>query len=35
MCVCLNARSIVNKNSELSITVGDIDPHIIYIYINN
>ena len=28
-CVCLNARSIVNKNNELNITVEDIDPHII------
>ena len=28
-CVCLNARSIVNKNSELDIMVADIDPHII------
>ena len=26
--MCLNARSIVNKN-ELNITVEDIDPHII------
>ena len=28
-CVCLNARSIVNKKNELNITVEDIDPHII------
>ena len=28
-CVCLNARSIVNKKSELDIMVADIDPHII------
>ena len=28
-CVCLNARSIVNKKNELSIMVEDIDPHII------
>ena len=28
-CVCLNARSIVNKKNELNIMVGDIDPHII------
>ena len=27
--VCLNARSIVNKKSELNIMVEDIDPHII------
>ena len=27
--VCLNARSSVNKNNELNITVEDIDPHII------
>ena len=27
-CVCLNARSIVNKN-ELNIMLEDIDPHII------
>ena len=28
-CVCLNARSIVNKKNELNIVVEDIDPHII------
>ena len=28
-CVCLNARSIVNKKNELNITVEDVDPHII------
>ena len=28
-CVCLNARSIVNKKNELKIMVEDIDPHII------
>ena len=28
-CVCLNARSIVNKKNELNIMVKDIDPHII------
>ena len=28
-CVCLNARSIVNKKSELDIMVADIDPHVI------
>ena len=28
-CVCLNARSIVNKRNELNIMVQDIDPHII------
>ena len=28
-CVCLNARSIVNKRNELNIVVEDIDPHII------
>ena len=28
-CVCLNARSIVNKKNELNIIVEDIDPHII------
>ena len=30
-CVCLNARSIVNKKNELNIMVEDIDPHIISI----
>ena len=29
ICVCLNARSIVNKKNELNIMVEDIDPHII------
>ena len=28
-CVCLNARSIINKNTELNIMVDDIKPHII------
>ena len=28
-CVCLNARSIVNKRNDLNIMVEDIDPHII------
>ena len=28
-CVCLNARSIVNKKNELNIMVEDIVPHII------
>ena len=28
-CVCLNARSIVNKKTELNIMVEDTDPHII------
>ena len=28
-CVCLNARSIVNKKNEFNIMVEDIDPHII------
>ena len=28
-CVYLNARSIVNKKSELDIMVADIDPHVI------
>ena len=28
-CVCLNARSIVNKTNEINIMVEDIDPHII------
>ena len=28
-CVCLNARSIINKNTELNIMVNDIKPHII------
>ena len=32
-CVCLNARSIINKNTELNIMVEDIDPHIIGIII--
>ena len=30
-CVCLNARSIINKKDELNIMVDDIKPHI-YIY---
>ena len=28
-CVCLNARSIINKKNELNIMVHDIKPHII------
>ena len=28
-CVCLNARSIVNKKNELNIMEENIDPHII------
>ena len=28
-CVCLNARSIVNKKNELNVMVEDIDPHVI------
>ena len=28
-CVCLNARSIINKKNELNIKVDDIKPHII------
>ena len=28
-CVCLNARSIVDKKNELNIMVEDVDPHII------
>ena len=28
-CVCLNARSIINKKTELTIMVDDIKPHII------
>ena len=28
-CMCLNARSIVNKKNKLNIMVEDIDPHII------
>ena len=30
-CVCLDARSIVNKKTELNIMVDDIKPHIIRI----
>ena len=26
-CVCLNARSIINKKDELNIMVDDIKPH--------
>ena len=29
ICVCLNARSIVNKKNELNIMVEDTDPHMI------
>ena len=28
-CVCLNARSILNKKNELDIMVDEIKPHII------
>ena len=28
-CVCLNARSIVDKKNELNVMVEDTDPHII------
>ena len=28
-CVCLNARSIINKKNELNIILHDIKPHII------
>ena len=28
-CVCLNARSIINKKTELNMMVDDIKPHII------
>ena len=28
-CICLNARSIVNKKSELDIMVADFDHHVI------
>ena len=28
-CVCLNARSIINKKTELNIMVDEIKPHII------
>ena len=28
-CVCLNARSIINKNNELNIMVDDVKPLII------
>ena len=28
-CLCLNARSIINKKDELNIMVDDIKPHII------
>ena len=28
-CVCLNARSIINKKNELNIMVHDTKPHII------
>ena len=30
-CVCLNARSIINKKNELNIMVDDIKPHNIII----
>ena len=30
-CVCINARSIVNKKNELNIMVEDTDPHIVSI----
>ena len=28
-CVCLNARSIINKKNELNIILDEIKPHII------
>ena len=28
-CVCLNARSMLNKRNELNIVVEDIDPYVI------
>ena len=31
VCVCLNARIIVNKKTELNITVKDVDSHLIVI----
>ena len=31
-CICLNARSIVNKKSELDIMVAYTDPHVIMGY---
>ena len=37
-CVCLNARSIINKKTELNIMVDDIKPHIVGItesWVNN
>ena len=37
-CVCLKARSIINKKTELNIMVDDIKPHIIGItesWVNN
>ena len=37
-CMCLNARSIINKKTELNIMVDDIKPHIIRItesWVNN
>ena len=32
-CVCLNARSIINKKTELNIMVDDIKPHNMRFYI--
>ena len=34
-CVCLNARSIINKKNELNIMVEDTKPHIIGITESN
>ena len=34
-CVCLNARSLVNKKNKLNIMIEDIDPHIIGITESN
>ena len=28
-CVCLNARSIINKKSKLDVMVADVDPRVI------
>ena len=35
MCVCLNARIIINKKNELNIMVDDIKPHITESWANN
>ena len=34
-CVCLNARSIVNKKNELNIMVEDIDPHLMQLQLKS